>query len=373
MNLHVFNDEKFFDPFVNKLEQLQLLGNNKFIVRRGGNYKYIKRTDAVFASLDSVDFNILVGKVEQYDRVFLHAFTSDLKRWVVKNKFRELNWMIWGSELYEAKGSRFPLFEPETRDLKYRLESFGPFKYLLHKVKHFLQGTSGKQVFSKVDYLLTWIKPEYEYAVKSLAGLNARQKYFLYGFDMDIEELAKKFDVNSSLKRIAQRNLKCIVGNSGAVTNNHIDVFKRFKGIYFEEILLPVSYGDKKYVGLLKNQVEKLYPHLNISFMERFLSFDEYLEIFDKYSIFINNSLRPLGMGNIWLALLTGKLVFMNPGNFMFRHMKELGLQVFDIDQINDIDRLAATLDQNKNRRIVLDYLSRDKTDQLYRKLFGRN
>lgn len=372
MNLHIFNDEKFFDPFVSKLEQLNLTTNNKFIVRRGGQFKYIKRVDLVSSTLDSNKFSTQVGDISSYDKVFLHAFNNDLKRWVLRNKFNELNWMIWGSELYESKSVSYPLFEPGTQLLKEDTQNIEDIlKDGLRKVKNYILNIQSQKAYQKIDNILTWITPEYKFAIQNIEGLAAQHKYFLYGFDTDIETLSKLFSIHEKLPQIADNKLKCILGNSGAITNNHVDALHKMSGIYFEEILIPVSYGHHKYVSRLKDKIKENYSFLNVKYMESFVKFKEYVEMFYEYPIFINNSLRPLGMGNIWLALLTGKIVFMNSKNFMYQYMKDLNLQVFDIDNIQNIDKYAAIIDREKNKKIVLNYLSTEKIERIYLDIFG--
>lgn len=371
MNLHVFSDDKFFDPFVNKLEQLNLLGNNKFIVKKGKEFKYIKRSDLVSSTLDSKDFKMQVGDTGKYDKVFLHSFKYDLYKWVYNNNFKELNWMVWGHDLYELRSINFPLFENETQRLIRKVKNSMSFSEYFHEIELILLSKITGKVFSKVSNILTWIDPEYQFAINHVKGLSAQQKYFLYGFDIDIETFSKMFSVSSRIATGSNNDIKCIVGNSGAIPNNHLDALKKIENIDFSEVLMPISYGHDKYIKLLKEEIGNSFSHLNVKYLEDFMDFGNYVQTIARYEVFITNSLRPLGMGNIWMALLMGKVVFMNTRNFMYGYMRGLGLQVYDIDKISNLHEYAKEVDYEANRRAVIEYLSKTKVDKLYTKLFG--
>lgn len=110
---------------------------------------------------------------------------------------------------------------------------------------------------------------------------------------------------------------------------------------------------------------------MNIQYLENFMDFSKYIETVARYEVFITNSLRPLGMGNIWMALLMGKLVFMNTRNFMYNYMRDLGLQVYNIDKLTELAIYARDTEYEKNRKIVIDYLAKAKVDHIYTNLFG--
>ncbi len=367
MNLHIFNDEKFFDPFVNKLEELNLLENNKFVVKTNSELKYIKRTDLVTARLYN---NGVKVQTNDFDKVFLHSFARDLYPWVLKNEFKELNWMIWGSDLYDIKFLNYNLLEPQTLVLKKKVKVLRSFisKYF-EGLENFVLKRNMDKVFKKITNVLTWIPPEYDYAINNLKGLDAKHQYFMYGFDLDIEKLSdllNKSKVSTSLEA-----LRCVVGNSGAFTNNHLDAIEKVKDAGFFEILVPLSYGNFEYVKLLKDCIKKKHLNLNINYMDNFMDFTEYIKILNGYDVFITNSTRPLGMGNIWIALLTGKLVFMNKKNFIYDYLNELGLKIFDINEINNVKTIIKNFNPETNISIVKEFASDIKIQKLYKKLFS--
>ncbi len=366
MNLHIFNDEKFFDPFVNKLEELNLLDNNKFVVKRKNPLKYIKRKDLVFCRLHHIQ---IIGDTKNYDKVFIHAFSYDLYKWVNDNDFKQLNWMIWGSELYEMRGINFELYESETHKVYKKLKNikyitsilFRDFQRLIFNIKI-------NKVYKKIDNVLTWITPEYQLAINNIKGLNAKHQYFLYGFDIDIEKISNEIKITQLNQDIKQ--LKCIIGNSGAITNNHLDALHKIKNCGFEDILIPISYGNQEYKKLLIKEIKASFGDLNLTYLDKFMNFQEYLDVLDNYDVMITNSLRPLGMGNIWIALLSGKLVFMNNKNFMYKYMCDLGFEIFDIDKISNIKSYIQRFNGENNKFLSKQFLSENRINEIYRSIF---
>lgn len=370
MNLHILNDEKFFDPFVGKLEELDLLDNNIFIVKERGPLRFIKRKDLVYGRLGDKQ---LIGDILQYEKVFIHAFSFELYRWVKQHTFRELNWMVWGKELYESKMVNYPLYEARTQNIVQKIKRVRPvMSSYYRKAERFFFQIDIEEVYKKVDYVLTWIKPEYDYAVRHIKGLQARHKDFAYTFEINTEAFANMFDGKSFYLHAEARKLKCLIGNSGTSVNNHIDALYKIENANFSEITMPVSYGDPEYVELLKKEVKRSFAFKNITFMDQFMTFGNYLQFFNSYDIFLSNSLRPIGMGNIWIALLMGKVVFMNNKNLVFPYLKSLGLQVYDINEVDQFDNIIKEVDLERNRSIAADFLSKYRVNELYSNLFGK-
>lgn len=371
MNLHLINDEKFFDPFVEKLEALNLLHNNLFIVKECGPLKFIRRKDLVYGRFCDQD---LIGDVSKYKKVFIHYFSFEMYRWVHQHTFNELNWMVWGKELYESELVDFPLYESQTKSIVKKTKNTRLTLALYYRrAENFLMNVDVAKIYRKIDNVLTWIKPEYEYAIKNIKGLRAKHLEFAYVFEHDAEILSRKFNGKQLYENSNLGKLRCILGNSGAASNNHLDALNKMREIDFKEIIMPVSYGNQKYVLSLKVEVEKRYTANNITFLNKFMTFDEYLDFYNQYDVFISNSIRPVGMGNIWMALLMGKLVFMNNKNFVFPFLTSMGIHVYDINDIHNIDEITRRVDLDSNRKIATNFLSKTKIDELYTNLFNND
>ena len=369
MNLHLIDDEKFFDPFVEKLEALDLLDNNIFIVKECGPLKFIKRTDLIHGRM--CDKN-LIGDTRKYGKVFIHCFTAEMYDWVLEHSFKELNWMIWGKELYSSDLVDYPLYEPLTKDIV-RTANGQRFSLNLGywRPKNVLRRANLPRIFSKFDNILTWIEPEYEYAIRNIKGLRAKHQQFAYMFETDANILRARFrNVRPYRKNISE--LRCILGNSGVASNNHLDAIQKTMNLPLKEILIPVSYGNEKYMAALKGEIQKRQSKGNIKYLDSYLSFAEYIEVFDQYDVFISNSIRPVGMGNIWMALLMGKLVFMNRRNLVFPYLRSMGIEIFDIGMIEKAESIFRTIDLKKNADLAAEFLSSRRINKMYLQLFSK-
>lgn len=368
MNLHIINDEKFFDPFVEKMESLNLLSNNRFVVKECGPLKFIKRKDLVFGRMcdDGV-----IGNTFQYDKVFIHYFSFEMYRWVHQHTFKELNWMIWGKELYESELVNFPLYEPLTKSMVKKTKDQKLALALYYKrAENFLMNIDVEKIYGKINNVLTWIEPEYKFAINHIRGLKARHQEFAYMFEYDAETIPYNLKNEYIIKHKPSSALRCILGNSGATTNNHLDALYKIKKANLGEVLIPVSYGNARYVELLKKEVEKRFPLTDIHFLNEYMSFETYMRLFNEYDVFISNSIRPVGMGNVWMALLMGKIVFMNKTNLVFSYLQSFGLQIFSIEEIDKIADIISCVNLDRNRSIALKFLSKDRINGLYTKLF---
>lgn len=367
MNLHILNDEKFFDPFVEQLEALGLLANNVFVIKEDGPLNFVRRKDLVYARMRD---EALIGDVSKYDKVFIHCFTLEMYAWVHRYQFKELNWMIWGKELYKSEF----LYEEQTKNLVKKVRDIKlTLDFYFLKAKNFFMNIDSSKVYGKIDNVLTWIQPEYEYAVQHIKGLRAKHQDFAYTFEYDVEFISSKFCSKKFDKAKGSKKLRCILGNSGVASNNHLDAIHKIKEIDLAEILIPISYGNKNYIKLLRKELSRKYLNKNITYLDTYMTFGEYVDFYCQYDVFINNSIRPVGMGNIWMALLMGKLVFMNPENLVFPYLRSLGFQIFDINDLSDIDEIRGKVDLISNRNNALSFLSKSKINEIYISLFSNN
>ncbi|MEH6307441.1 TDP-N-acetylfucosamine:lipid II N-acetylfucosaminyltransferase [Olivibacter sp. CPCC 100613] len=369
MNLHLIDDEKFFDPFVEKLEALDLLENNIFIVKECGPLKFIRRRDLVHGRMCDKH---LIGDTRKYGKVFIHCFTAEMYDWVLEHSFKELNWMIWGKELYSSDLVSYPLYEAHTKEIVKKISNH---RFSLNlgywRPKNVIRRVNLPRIFSKFDNVLTWIEPEYEYAIRNIKGLRAKHQEFAYMFEMDARVLRARFrHIQPFRKNVSE--LRCILGNSGVASNNHLDAIQKTLDLPLREILIPISYGNEKYIGLLKESLQKKHTATNIKYLDSYVSFIEYIEIFDQYDVFISNSIRPVGMGNIWMALLMGKIVFMNRRNLVFPYLRAMGIEIFDIEMIEKVDSIFKTIDLKKNADLAAEFLSNKRINKMYLQLFSK-
>jgi len=362
MNLHIVPDNVFINKFYENLLELGIAGQNKLVVRTNRNkLKYI-RQELPFAQLYTRDFDRLIGDTESYEKVFVHQFTPLLYRWVSSHNFRTLNWMVWGSDLYNLPFLKPALYEPltKTRYINRRIT----FQHQLYNAKVFLlHNFYRKKAYSKVNNILTWMRSEYAFASKSIAGLNADHRFFFY----ENETPYKALDEVIKLGRTSnQARPVYILGNSSTPELNHLDAVRSLTDQGVEaDLWIPLSYGDDHYRRFVKRSIST-YKGGEVRFIEHYLDFQRYLQLLWEADGLIMNNIRPQGYGNIFMMMYLGKKVFLNRKNFSIPELQSAGLAWSPIDSFGNNQHVH----WSENRSAVTRLLSHEKLLDVYSHLF---
>ena len=359
MNLHIAPDNTFTNKFYENLQELGLTSSNKVVVR--SNEKKLKsiKHELPFAPLYSSRFKNLVGDTLDYEKVFIHYFTPLMYRWVARRKFHELNWMVWGGDLYNLPSLDSSCYEPLT--YKKFVEGNRSWQNKLYHLKILLtQSPFSKKAFAQVSNVLTWMKEEYSFALEHLP-INAQHKFFFYENEVPYHQL----DSLATRVKNSDRSV-LIVGNSGSPTNNHLDAIHLLEKNRVEaDLIVPLSYGDPHYISFLKKEITFSYG--KVSLLERFMPFDEYLNLIASSDGLIMNTLRPQGYGNIFMMMYLGRPVYLNPKNISLPDLDRAGLKWLPIDALRSPSHAKPDL---INKEAVINFLSHERLTREYQKLF---
>ncbi|MBL7856199.1 MAG: TDP-N-acetylfucosamine:lipid II N-acetylfucosaminyltransferase [Cyclobacteriaceae bacterium] len=360
MNLHVVPDSPFSNKFYSNLVELSLSDNNRVIVRSNQtNLKYI-RQNLPIAPLYSSQFSALVGDTRQYEKVFIHQLSPLMYRWIARHEFRELNWMVWGTDVYNLPDLDYNFYEDITREWvrqDFSLETW------LFKAKVLLTNSYFKnQAYAKIDNALTWMVSEYDFIKSNIPSFKGAHQFFFYENEVPYNTLDDLIKTGSKRSEIPVY----IIGNSGTPTNNHLDAVKVVveSGIK-ADLVIPVSYGDKKYIQFLKRNLAH-YQYGKIEFIDRYMPFEEYLNFLYRVDGLIMNTIRPQGYGNIFIMLYLGKPVFLNKKNISLRDIEDNGIVCSKLTA-EDLNRLHQKCDKN----VISQFLSHEKLGGIYSKLFS--
>jgi dTDP-N-acetylfucosamine:lipid II N-acetylfucosaminyltransferase len=360
MNLHVVPDNSFINKFCDNLQELGLWENNKVIVRSNeGALKSIKH-NLSFAPLYSSRFSSLIGNTSQYEKVFIHYLTPLLYRWLAKNDFQEVNWMIWGGDLYNLPALDRVCYESKTWDEYVRKDWSA--QTLLYNLKIKLtQSPFKEKAYSKIKHVLTWMSEEYNFAINHLP-VKANHSFFFYENQLPYGKL-------DALIKPANRSqkLSLILGNSGSPTNNHLDAIQFLEDNRIPaDLLVPVSYGNKRYISFLKKRLKFKYG--KIEFVDRYMAFEEYLNFLGASDGLIMNTVRPQGYGNILMMMYLGKSVFFNTKNVSLPDLDSAGLKWLLLEDLRRLDNLKADL---SHKEAIMKLLSHDRLMNVYQNLFN--
>ncbi|MFM7854857.1 MAG: TDP-N-acetylfucosamine:lipid II N-acetylfucosaminyltransferase, partial [Flammeovirgaceae bacterium] len=237
----------------------------------------------------------------------------------------------------------------------------------LYKAKlKFTQTAYQGQAFAKVDYILTWMAGEFEFAKKNIPTLRAEHIHFFYQKEFQYEDVddKKPYHKVNALPLI-------IVGNSGTPANNHLDTIKLIASANeAARVILPVSYGEKRYIEFIKKKMASVSGRLEIEFLENFLSLQNFLDLLSSADALVINSLRPQGYGTIFLSQLKWVPLFLNHKNVSIPDILKMGIKFYDLGQLaKSISKGRFDLPQNIVN--IKKYFSNQSSDSIYVEIFS--
>ncbi len=363
MNLHIVPDSRFINSFHSNLVELGILENNRIVVRSAKKLRYVD-AELPYAPLYSARFRALVGDTMQYDAVFIHLFSPLMYRWVAGNSFRKLNWMVWGADLYNLPFIDFNAYEKKTyEEYPVGKRSLNEWLYLL---KVWTTGMPFRnRAYAKVDNVLTWMNSEYGFAKAHITRLRAGHRFFFYENQVPYQKL----DDRLKDKQPRKNGLPdIIVGNSGYPTNNHLDAVEYLnRNDIKANLLIPVSYGNSHYIRFLRKSLGS-YVNGRVTFVDKHMSFDDYVEFLSRADALIMNNVRPQGYGNVLMMLYMKKPVFLNDKNISIPDLLANGILP---SPWTDLHSLPHARSPEGNRQAIINLLSHERLQQVYYDLFA--
>lgn len=314
---------------------------------------------------DSDLFWSVIGELDKYKEIIIHFMTDNAVEFVNRIEHPNITWMTWGADLYNEllvkRGFTLyanPLIEYKgnwlVRRLRYMNNHIFNKKCDITKRLNAVSKIRNMCVNSGDYELLQKYYPE--------VGEKFRKHYFYY----PIEEIIPTF----LIENVVLGN-DIMVGNSAALTNNHVSIYKRLSKLRLNsrKIVSPLSYGgDNKEV--LKQGVkilgERFVPLID------FVPLEEYNRLLLTIRTYIFGSYRQQAMGNIIVALFLGAAVFIDKRNTISSRLKEIGCVFFYIDELEDkIDYRLTKSEIEQNRRRLIENYGKDKQEKLIVDSFG--
>lgn len=132
--------------------------------------------------------------------------------------------------------------------------------------------------------------------------------------------------------------IRILLGNSATKENQHVEVFEILRKYEDEqiEIVCPLSYGDEQYRDEVIAQGEKIWRDKFLPLTE-FMDKDEYIKLLATCDVAIFNNNRQQAMGNIWILINLGKKIFMRDDTPMWTYFRNLGVNIFNINKIQNL------------------------------------
>lgn len=340
--LHVIAWEKFVPGYIAFLERNFSDFDRHFFLILGWNPDYeIRRSkNTLFAHELKKPARLarLIGLTNAARKIVLHGLFDirllqllTVQPWLL----RKCYWAIWGGDLYGSPNGR-PASGANTD------EAFRRF------------------VFKRVGHLVTYLDGDVELARARYGARGAFHRCLLYPSNL-------YHDVLIPLKLEQVINIQ--VGNSADPSNEHAEVFDALAKVATADtrIYVPLSYGDAEYAKEVIARGTELFGSRFVAITE-FLPFERYLEFLGKIDIAIFNHRRQQAMGNTITLLGLGKTVILRKDVTQSRLFKEIGIEVYSLDDLDDDLLRRGRSDANRKR--VREYFSEETLARQYAEIF---
>jgi len=338
------------------------------IISKDRNLKYvdIKNYTNTKLLLEHKIENELLRYVKKCDRIFIHYLRNDECEFICKNKIKaKIYWALWGSDYYQyiTKDLLQPYTKRIVKNLKLNRkvisikEQYKKYKYIMYR----------KKAIQRIDYILCAHPAEY-HIITRYFKTNARFVPFLYPTPVNQQIVEMSTQLETKIKHNIKQDFKILVGNSGNPTNNHADIFEKLYRHRHEniKIIVPLSYGDEKYIKHIIKLGKKLFGKKFVP-LTQFLDPHQYANTLSQIDIAIMNHNRQQAIGNIITLLYLKKKIFINHSLTTHTFLEDIGIKTYDCNTIQNLtfEQMLSIdnsiLDNNKNvaEQFFSDYTSK--------------
>jgi hypothetical protein len=305
---------------------LLLSGNRKFnLIESGYRDKILFKEDLL-----SIDFKNIDGIIVHY----LSIAKAKLLRGIPINI--PVACSIWGGDFYNFLPEfRQNLYSDLTKEYLNHTQR-GPRFYYLLKDKIVFPISHNYRLWKKVIDRSKMFSTVIPYERNQIERYFSSDTKYL---PLPTHSLEKVIDIDDYEKSICTKGnfLKnVLLGNSGHLSNNHLEILHFLKKFENKDINIhvPLTYGNNNYIKHICKSGSslfggKFFPILN------HLNNSDYLNFLNCFNIFIFNNYRQQGIGTITKALWSGGKVFLSNKNVTSSFYRDSGLKVFSIE--NDL------------------------------------
>lgn len=355
MILHITTDSKFIYYSIDQFEKAYPKGNIYLVDVPSENYKlqFIKEADNIIvAPTASPKYKSVIEHISDYDFVVMHCLNGARVKIINSAPSDTIfAWIPWGFDLFDLDKD-LNYFLPETKKLIKWAQVHYKFRKLFENIYNNLFYSNPKHIqkqkaISRISYFLNR-KPNLRLIQPFNKGIQQLDYYY--------------YTIENTLGRCINDKVdgdNILIGNSATPTNNHLEAFNRLKefDLKDKDVIVPMSYGDKKYGNQIIDYGETLFKEQFHPLME-FMPIEDYNSIIKSCGIVVMNHIRPQAFGNILTALWLGSKVFLNKKNSIYDFFKKRGVIIFSIDDdfnVNNKETLSRLKEEEvRHNRTIL-------------------
>lgn len=367
--LHVCLDEKFNKIIIQQFNECDP-GKNQFLIVTEGK-QLLFPLDKNWGNVLTCSMNEAKGKIYEYKYLIFHSLkrsNAQLAAIILPNQVAA--WFSWGGDIIVPLQIQMDNLEPLSKEYwlqKRTSESRHTVKQNIYKffqrffpslrswyftlrTGELLPEVALRKAYSKVKFFSTVLSSEIEFVKKVIQRQNLKYLEYTYG---DIEILTNNVQIEGLGNGV-------LIGHSGFLENNQIDVFPLLKGYAEKESFkLLLNYGDPYDKEAIKNESLKNFQH-RIEIVEEFMNTEDFIRFLGGCKVLILNTIQQQAVGILYLSLFFGLKVYLNPKGMLYQHCRSLGLHVYAIEESASFDfsHLVSDL-KEKNKKIILSILGK--------------
>jgi hypothetical protein len=365
--IHICQDEKFIEAakcLFNKTNN----DNIYLVIVNNSNtsLNHVKK-DSNTKILTRQEFKKIPDSISKNSVIIFHSIVGSFFDFINEVKEKHiLIWMFFGMEIYNDPYlySSKLLYSKLTRNLALRRnknfkkdfkDSLRPYARTFKPNLPLSTNEKKKEIFNAFNFIGILYKEEYFNILKRTKIKKPDYLFFTYyplEFIVDINQPINEF-----------KN-KIMIGNSGHMSSNHLDVFEKISNYNLEskEIIVPLSYGNGKYIEMIISRA-KSYFNNDVEFLTDFLKLEDYNKILNAVEVFILYTRRQQGVGNIVALLWHGAKVFLSKRNTFYHYLKKMGVHVYCYETELNKKTINSGLTKTQiqeNRKILFKYLNEE-------------
>ncbi len=348
--IHFLPDEKVTNNFISMLEAVYP-GESRYVVIGGASKAKMTNltTHIEYYSYGAKELSYVIANLSTYQKVFIHGLS--LKVGYDKIRHKNLVWVIWGGDLYEAflsyKGYRIYIDENEQYQVRASQSPIGKLPVWLYKtlvgIRDFINFKKAYKIISKIKGIIA-IDEDYNLLKRYCPELQIVHYPFFSYYPIE-----KQIGIDNLDKECYGRNIW--VGNSPALNGNHSSIFKLLKNFPTStKVYCPISYGESRLI----NHVDKVGKEIlgqRFVPLKEFMKAEKYFELYLDANAFIFGHLRQCGFGSVLMALYFGGKCFLYSDAPLYKYFKRNRVVIFSIE--NDLNYAATQIPLTKEERLL--------------------